>query len=367
MLAHELRNPLAPLRNIVHVLRSRGHDKETFEHGLQMMERQIQNMSRLLDDLLDVSRITLSTIDLRKERIEVGAIVSRATELARSYIESRDQTLEVKVAGKPMYILADAVRMEQILGNLLNNASKFTPQGGHIRIAADVSAPPGGDSAGGTVEIRVADDGMGIAPDMLPRVFDLFMHAGRSLDAAHGGLGIGLTLVRRLVELHGGTISAASTGIGKGSEFVVRLPVYDASGTTRADGDPVSSASQKQRVKRRILVVDDNVDAADSAAMGLRLNGHEVAVAYDRHSALEVARRFQPEVVLLDIAMPNADGYQVARELRRLPGLQRITLIGVSGFGQDTARARAAQAGFDHYLTKPAEPDVVEELLAQEG
>jgi two-component system CheB/CheR fusion protein len=275
-------------------------------------------------------------------------------------MESRNQSLVVTTSDEPLCVLGDAVRLEQVVSNLLGNACKYTPRGGHVHVSARASGSDGARA----IEVSVKDNGMGIAPAVLPRVFNLFMHAGRSVDPVQGGLGIGLTLARRMVELHGGTIAAHSEGAGKGSEFVIHLPPCPETIETVSEAPPGSPQVLQPVAKRRVLVVDDNVDAADSQAMTLRLQGHEVEIAYDGPSALAAAESFRPEVVILDIALPNQDGYQLAAELRRMPGLTDLKLIAVTGYGHEEARDRARSAGFDHYVTKPAEPGLIARLVA---
>jgi two-component system, chemotaxis family, CheB/CheR fusion protein len=363
LLAHELRNPLAPLRNAVEVLENPGADSSAAERARDMMGRQIQNMSRLIEDLLDVSRITRGEVRLRRERIDLAAFLERAVELIHHLIEARGQKLALSLPDEPVYLDADPTRMDQIFGNLLNNASKFTPSGGHLWVTAKLVSD--GLENPGEIVVRVRDDGAGMAPETLPRVFDLFMQAERSYDRAGGGLGIGLTLVRRLVELHGGSVEAQSAGLGKGSELVVRLPVSPQR-TPEPDADTAGSTADPGATSlRRILVVDDNEDSADSLALLLRLRGHDVKVAYDGPEALETAGSFHPEVVLLDIGLPGLDGYQVASRLRQRRRNKRVLLVALTGYGQENDQRLAREAGFDHHLTKPVDPQVIYELLAR--
>ncbi|RPH56941.1 response regulator [bacterium] len=370
LLAHELRNPLAPMRIAVQVLESPGADSAAIEQARDMMGRQIQNMARLIEDLLDVSRITRGEVRLRKERVELADLLRRAVELTHHLMESRGQELSLSLPPELIYLDADPTRLDQIFGNLLNNASKFTPAGGHVRVTAELVSD--GAETPGEVVVRVRDDGCGMAPDTLPRVFDLFMQADRSYDRAGGGLGIGLTLVRRLVELHGGSIEAHSEGLGKGSEMVVRLPVLpqrsteserpdETVGGTAAEPEPSPGAA----APRRVLVVDDNVDMVESLALLLRLRGHEVEVAYDGPGALKTASSFHPEVVLLDIGLPGLDGYQVASRLRQRRRAARVLLVALTGYGQEEDQLRALEAGFDHHLTKPIDPQVIYDLIAR--
>ncbi len=370
LLAHELRNPLAPLRNAAHVLEAAGADGAAIEQARNMMNRQIQNMTRLIEDLLEVSRITRGEVRLRRERLELATVLRQVVELSRHLIEARGQELSLSLPREPVYLDADPTRLEQVFGNLLNNASKFTPMGGHFWVTAELASE--GHEPPSEVVVRVRDDGIGMAPETLPQVFDLFVQADRSYDRGRGGLGIGLTVVHRLVELHGGSVEAHSAGLGQGSELVVRLPVLppadteperhgDAGGSTVAG----SALSPVAAPPRRVLVVDDNVDTAESLALLLRLRGHEVEVAHDGPAALEKAGSFHPEVVLLDIGLPGLDGYQVASRLRRRRRTARALLVALTGYGQEEDRSRARQAGFDDHLTKPVDPLVIYELLAR--
>ena len=370
LLAHELRNPLAPLLNAAHVLEADGADGAAIEQARNMMTRQIQNMTRLIEDLLEVSRINRGQISLRRERLELAVVLEQAVELTRHLIEARGQELSMSLPREPVYLDADPVRLEQVFGNLLNNASKFTLRGGHLWVTAELATdgpePPGG------VVVRVRDDGIGITPETLPRVFDLFVQADRSFERARGGLGIGLTVVQRLVELHGGSVEAHSAGLGQGSELVVRLPVSPPASTApERHGDagdrivvgPVLSPAAVP--PRRVLVVDDNVDSAESLALLLRLKGHEVEIAHDGPAALEKAGSFHPEVVLLDIGLPGLDGYQVASRLRQRRRTARALLVALTGYGQEEDQRLAREAGFDHHLTKPVDLLVIYELLAR--
>ncbi len=370
LLAHELRNPLAPLLNAAHVLQAEGADGAAVEQARKMMTRQIQNMTRLIEDLLEVSRINRGQISLRRERLELAVVLEQAVELTRHLIEARGQELSMSLPREPVYLDADPVRLEQVFGNLLNNASKFTPRGGHLWVTAELAA--GGPEPPGEVVVRVRDDGIGIAPETLPRVFDLFVQADRSSDRARGGLGIGLTVVQRLVELHGGSVEAHSAGLGHGSELVVRLPVSAPASTAperrghagdRIVVGPVLSPAAAP--PRRVLVVDDNVDSAESLALLLRLKGHEVETAHDGPAALEKAGSFHPEVVLLDIGLPGLDGYQVASRLRQRRRTARALLVAVTGYGQEEDQRLSREAGFDHHLTKPVDLPVIYALLAR--
>jgi signal transduction histidine kinase len=341
MLAHELRNPLAPIRNAVEILRA--EDPALRERARQMIGRQVDHLSRLVDDLLDVSRITQRKVTLRRSVVALAAVIDSAVEVARGFIATQKQELAVSIPDRPLWIEADAVRLAQVVGNLLHNAAKFTPPGGRIALTARV---------GEAIEIMVADDGMGIAPDTLPHVFDLFTQGEASLERSQGGLGIGLSLVKGLVEMHGGTVHAQSEGPGTGSRFTIRLPlalVAQEPGTPRKAGSAVHEP-------RRILVVEDNVDSADAMQMLLRQMGHEVEVVNDGAQAVHMAKDFRPDIVLLDIGLPGMDGYEIAGRLRAMPQTRAVRMIAVSGYGQDKDRERSREAGFDRHMVKPVDP-----------
>jgi PAS domain S-box-containing protein len=356
MLAHELRNPLAPIRNALHVLRRPEAGADVMARAREMAARQVQHMARLLDDLLDVARISRGRIELRKEAVDMASVVQRAAEAVRPLMEDRRHELNLSLPPEPVRVQGDPTRLEQILTNLLNNSAKYTDPGGRIALAVQ--------REGGEVVLRVRDTGIGIAPDMLPKIFDLFVQAERRLDRSQGGVGIGLTLVRKLVELHGGTIRAFSEGPGRGSEFVVRLPAL--AGDRATDGGRAARAESADvpLPRRRVLVVDDNVDAADSLGMLLRLEGQEVRVAHDGPSALQVAPEFRPEVVFLDIGMPGMDGYEVCRRLRQGPCPKGVLMVALTGWGHEEDRRRSVEAGFDFHLVKPVEPSALHKLLA---
>jgi PAS domain S-box-containing protein len=354
MLAHELRNPLAPVSNALQILKLSGVDPAAAERARGMMERQVEHLVRLVDDLLDVSRIMRGKIELRRGPVELSAVVARAVETAQPVVEAEGHRLTVSLPPEPLWLDGDLVRLAQVVGNLINNAAKYTEGGGTIRVAAD--------REGNEAVLRVRDTGIGIAPNLLPRIFDMFVQAERRTRDARGGLGIGLTLVRRLVEMHGGSVVAHSEGPGKGSEFVVRLPLLP-----RPAGAAAPQTAGRRNAApppRRILVVDDSADAADSLAMMLRLDGHDVRVARDGPRALELAAADPPDVALLDIGMPGMDGYEVARRFRADPALRDVLLVAVTGWGQEDDRRRTREAGFDHHLVKPVETGVLESLLA---
>src|SRR5712692_5632215 len=358
MLAHELRNPLAPLSNALEILRQPGASPAMFDRAREAMSHQIQNLSRLVDDLLDVSRMTQGRIELRKEPVDLLAILERTVETSRHHRDERGQALRLALPTEGIYLEADAFRLEQILGNLLNNASKFTARGGQIWLTVE-----GPSASPGHVVIRVGDSGIGIAPEQLSRVFNLFVQVDSSLNRAAGGLGIGLTLVRYLVELHGGSVEVHSLGLGKGSEFVVRLPALPE--RSREAAPAVGERSDREPVSRRVLVTDDNVDGADTLAMVLRGAGHDVRVAHSGPDTVEIAQSFRPHVIFLDVGMPGMDGYETARQLRGIAGLEDALLVALTGFGQESDRRQAREAGFDEFLVKPALPEVMADLANQ--
>jgi signal transduction histidine kinase len=357
MLAHEMRNPLAPLRNALHILRLAGNNPVVVSQVRDLMERQLTHLIRLVDDLLDVSRITRGKIDLRRERVDLADVVRNAVEISRPQIEAGRHELAVELPHEPLPVDGDPVRLAQVLANLLNNSSKYTPEGGRIGVTVG--------RQGEEAVVRVRDNGIGIPPERLPHIFEMFAQLDRDQDRTQGGLGIGLTLVRSLVQMHGGTITAHSEGAGRGSEFVVRLPL-----APRASAPPPAEASAGRggapaAPRRRVLVVEDNVDSARTLGMLLEIMGHEVRVAHDGESALEAAPGFAPQVVLCDIGLPRMDGYEVARRLRGLPGVREAVLVAQTGWGQEEDRRRSESAGFDYHLLKPIDPDALNELLVR--
>jgi two-component system CheB/CheR fusion protein len=354
MLAHELRNPLAPIRNALEMLKLVEASPELQRQTREMMERQVQLMVRLVDDLLDVSRITRGKIELCKEPIELAAVVARAVETARPLIEARNHELTTNIAPGSLLLQGDLVRLGQVVANLLNNASKYMAPGGRIWLK--------GGRERDQIVLHVRDAGIGIAPEMLPQVFDLFTQADHPPSLSQGGLGIGLTLVRRLVEMHGGKVEAHSEGLGKGSEFVVRLPALP--DVHPSIGERKKDAAAGPAPARRVLVVDDNVDSADSLAELLRVWGHEVQAVYDGSQALAAAPGFRPEVALLDIDMPDMSGYELARQLRTRDGLDATAYVALTGYGQEEDRRRSAAAGFRAHLVKPVDPEALRQLLA---
>jgi PAS domain S-box-containing protein len=352
-LAHELRNPLAPLRNGLQIMRLAGDDRGTIDEARSLMERQVTHMVRLIDDLMDVSRITRGKLELRRERVELAAVVRAAVDTSRPLIHSAGHELSVTLPARPILLDADPTRLSQVFSNLLNNAAKYTEPGGDVALVVE--------PRGGEVVVTVRDSGVGIPPEMLPRVFDLFTQGDRSLEKSHGGLGIGLTIVKRLVEMHGGRVEARSEGHGQGSEFIVRLPValsvvHDEAG--EGDARPARPAP-----RHRILVVDDSVDAASSLAMMLRLMGNEVRIAHDGLEGIAVAAAYGPDVILLDIGMPRLNGFDACRRIREQPWGQGMFIVALTGWGQEEDKRRSQEAGFDDHLVKPVEPAALEELL----
>jgi PAS domain S-box-containing protein len=355
MLAHELRNPLAPIRNAAHTLALLGTPDDRIHWVSGVIERQVGLMTRLVDDLLDVSRITSGRITLRREPVSIGSVIAQSVEAARPPAESRKETLEVDVDPDVGWVDGDQARLVQVVGNLLDNAIKYTEEGGHIRLTAHVD--------GREVVIAVRDSGVGIATDLLPHVFDLFTQADRSLARRQGGLGIGLTLVRRLVDMHGGRVEAASEGPGHGSEFTIRLPRLAVDAAEPAAEPALDAPEGPSAPPRRVLVVDDQADSTDSLALFLRLRGHQVHTASDGPGALEEFARCQPEVVFLDLGLPGMSGYDVARRLRAMPEARDVRLVAVTGYGTEADREQTRAAGFDVHLAKPVDPHAVEALL----
>lgn len=356
MLAHELRNPLAAISSAVEILRSSfeegDEDPAVRERVRQTAGRQIDHMRRLLDDLLDVSRITRGAVNLKWETLRLESIVGQAIEATTPLVRSRNHQVSVRPSGDPVYVHGDPDRLVQVVSNLLSNAAKYTSPGGHI----EVTTRRRGESA----EVHVRDNGIGIAPDVLPHVFDTFVQADRGLDRTEGGLGIGLTVVERLVQMHGGDVEARSEGHDQGSEFIVRLPALKSASDEES---PHSACREATTEGRRILVVEDNQDAADLLALLLKRRGHDVTVAGDGPTALKISARLKPDVVLLDIGLPGMDGYELARHLRRQSMQPRPRLVALSGYGGDAERERAERAGLDGFLTKPVNGEQLNEML----
>ena len=351
MLAHELRNPLAPIRNTISILRlSTG--RQPASQLWEMMERQVGHMVRLVDDLLEVSRITRGKIDLRKDRIELSLVIASAVETSRPLVEAGNHRLAINLPGDSLVVEGDATRLAQVFANLLNNAAKYTDPGGEISLTAV--------REDGHVVVRVRDNGIGIAADALPRIFDMFMQADQPGRTAQPGLGIGLTLAKSLVELHEGSISAASAGVGQGSEFTVRLPLASAPPAAAVPDAPPASSRQR---RRRVLIVDDNRDAADSLGALLQMLGAEVRVVHSGPSALETLERFKPEIAFLDIGMPEMDGYEVARRIRGMQQWRELRLVALTGWGQERDRRQSKAAGFDQHLIKPADVSALQAVL----
>jgi len=357
MLAHELRNPLAPIRSAAHVLRLLGPEDEKLKWARDVIERQVLHMTRLIDDLLDISRISRGRIQLQKVPVGIASVVAGARETVRPLTEARNQSVDIVMPAEPGSVLGDETRLIQVLSNLLNNAVKFTPEGGRITLTVSTLAQE--------VFITVRDTGIGIPAHMLERVFDLFTQLDSSLERSEGGLGIGLTLVKNLVEMQGGTVWARSEGRGKGSEFTVRLPLLPETPQLRpaptADRDEPAPASRRLR----ILVVDDNRDAAQSLCMLLDLLGHETRAAHDGPSGLDITKEFRPQAVFIDIGMPGMSGYEVCGRLRKLSHTQDVVCVALTGFGAEEDRERSRDAGFDHHLVKPLEIAALRDLLLQ--
>ncbi|HEY3965969.1 MAG TPA: PAS domain S-box protein [Planctomycetaceae bacterium] len=352
MLAHELRNPLAPIRNAVQIFRVKGPPAPELAWATDVIGRQVDQMTRLVDDLLDVSRINTGKIEIRKQRVTLASIIETAVEAVRPLIDSRGHELLVDLPTEPVVLDVDPTRLSQVFANLLNNSAKYTEPGGRISLT--------GRRRGDEIVVQVKDNGIGIPREMLPRIFGMFTQVDRSLDRAQGGLGIGLTLVQRLVQLHGGQVEAGSEGPGRGSEFVVRLPATREQ--TIKPGDAPLAKNVSATSKRRILIVDDNHDSAKSLAMLLRLMGNEVHTAYDGLEAVSTALSTQPDLMLLDIGLPKLDGYEVARRIRADLG-NSIVLVALTGWGQEEDRRRSKEAGFDQHLTKPVEMNALQSLL----
>ncbi|TFZ06201.1 response regulator [Ramlibacter henchirensis] len=349
VLAHELRNPLAPIRNAVHVLKVCRDDDARSAWARSIIERQVDQMSRLLEDLLDVTRIARGKLEVRRERVDLNESLERAIETSRPILDAHGHRFHAQLPQEPMLVEGDAPRLAQVFANLLNNAAKYTDRGGEVGLLAGVED--------GQAVVRVRDNGMGIEASMLPHLFRMYSQAGPARERAQGGLGIGLSLVRGLVEMQGGTVEARSEGPGRGSEFIVRLPLLHA--IAPAPRPPEREASPE---RLRVLVADDNHDAAQTLAVLLEVMGHEVRVAVDGQEAVETAFSFAPDVVLLDIGMPRMDGYAAARRIReKLPGTMQIA---ITGWGRREDMREAAAAGFDHHLVKPVDPDQLARLLA---
>jgi signal transduction histidine kinase/ActR/RegA family two-component response regulator len=355
MLGHELRNPLAPILNASHLIRKQTPEESPLHRSAAILSRQAAHMSRLVNDLLDVGRITQGQLRLELAEISLTEVLEQALEQSRPLIDQREHSLAVALPSRNLRVRADPVRLAQVFANLLQNAAKYTPNGGSVSLATEV--------LDGAVAVRVRDTGSGIPRAMLESIFDLFTQLPRSLDRSDGGLGIGLTLVKRLAEMHGGTVSASSEGVDAGSEFVVTLPTLQPAGATAVSMPPPVSSTPGRSC--RVLVIDDNEDANQSMGMLLQTAGHEIANAYDGPSGLALARRFLPDLLLLDIGLPGMSGYEVARRLKADPATAHIHIVALTGYGQGSDVQQAREAGFDHHMLKPSRlQDVLEQIDA---
>ena len=354
MLGHELRNPLTAVRNSIAAATL---DEKSQRRALKIAGRQTELLCRIVDDLLDVARITRGRVPLRKERISISDVLQRTVDGARGAMDEYGHSLTVSLPTDAIYLEADAARLEQAVANLLTNAAKYTEPGGMVSVSAMRD--------GGDVVIRVCDNGMGISPEILPRVFDLFTQGDRSLDRPGGGLGIGLTLVRRIVELHGGTVEAKSPGIGEGAEFIIRLPALP-SGVDEAPAN-LRELERKPAAQHpaRVLVVEDNADSAESLEMLLAVLGHEVRIVQDGMAALEAARANMPDIMLIDIGLPGMDGYEIARSIRGEVSLRHLVLVALTGYGRPEDKAEAMAAGFDYHLVKPVDLNELNEVVTR--
>jgi CheY-like chemotaxis protein len=353
MLSHELRNPLAPIRNAVEVIRRKAPNDSTLMWATDITDRQVRQLTRLVDELLDVARISQGKIVLQRASLDVCALVAECVEAQRPFIAARRQLLTLALPAGPVPVQGDAARIQQVVSNLLSNAIKYTQDDGSLHVGVALED--------GQAVISVRDNGMGIEADLLPRVFDLFEQGHRALDRSQGGLGIGLTLVQLLVKLHGGRVEALSAGPGHGAEFRVHLPAaqLDSELGVHEPSPPLVVP------KRRILIVEDNADVADTTVAMLTMSGHDVRAAHDGPEALGMVEAFAPEIVLLDIGLPMMDGYEVARRLRQLPATRDVLIVALTGYGQASDRQRGREAGFDEHLLKPVDPAVLDALIAR--
>lgn len=358
MLAHELRNPLAAISNATQVVKHLTRENATVQRPREVIERQLQHLTRLVDDLLDMSRLTWGKINLKQETLSLATVLQRAVEANRPLIDARAQQLTITLPPLAVQVVGDPTRLVQVFGNLLNNAAKYTEAGGHIALHTAIAAEQ--------AIIRVSDNGCGLSAALLPHVFELFTQAGRSLDRSQGGLGVGLALVHSLVKMHGGEVQAHSAGLGEGSEFVVRLPLARSGDKLEPPSKEEATAQAPTLAPRlRVLVVEDNADAAEMLVILLRDDGDEVRLARDGVSALDEARNFQPQVVLCDLGLPGLSGFEVASRLREQPECRGTLLVALSGYGRDDDRRESQLAGFDHHLTKPVDPEVLAALIEQ--
>jgi CheY-like chemotaxis protein len=360
MLAHELRNPLAPIRNAVHIMQGSDVAAPTMHWARDVISRQADHMARLIDDLLDVSRIVQGKVVVKPERLGLASLIERAAEATLPKLEARSQRLQVELPGEPVELEGDPVRLAQVLSNLINNASKFSPPDTQVTLK--------GSYADGQVRISVRDEGSGIAPEFLPHIFDLFAQADQSLDRSQGGLGIGLTLVKHLVSLHGGSVEARSDGVGQGTEMTIILPGQPARpAQEEAPPAPAAAKAPPAAQTSRILVVDDLMASAETLMTLLEMEGFEVQVANEGQAALRIAREFRPDVVLLDIGLPGMNGFEVAHQLRSQPASRDALLIALTGYGEAESRSRSAQAGFDFHMVKPADVNLLLSMIANPG
>jgi CheY-like chemotaxis protein/two-component sensor histidine kinase len=349
MLAHELRNPLAPIQNASALLAASALQEPRAQFSVGVINRQVTQLTRLVDDLLDVSRITQGRIELKQEPLELGAIIAQAVEVVDPLFREKRHKVSIASGYQALHVLGDNARLVQCVGNVLTNSAKYTDPDGEIQIRSY--------SDGKQAVLEITDNGLGISPDLLPRIFDLFVQSERTLDRSLGGLGIGLSVVKRLVEMHGGAVTARSAGIGLGSVFEIRLPMIE-----RQQPAP-GRDSHPQAAPQRILIVDDNVDAADTLALLLAIEGHDTKVAYDSTAALNTARTFLPDVVLLDIGLPGMNGYEVAEAMRSMTELNGVRLIALTGYGKSEDQQRTKAAGFDEHLVKPVDPSTLARAL----
>ncbi|HVY81882.1 MAG TPA: ATP-binding protein [Steroidobacteraceae bacterium] len=354
-LAHELRNPLAPMRNALHFMQLRGSRDPEMQNARDMIDRQVRQMVRLVDDLMEVSRITLGQIQLQSEIVPLAIVITNAVEVSRPLIDAARHHLTVELPSEPLYVEGDSTRLSQVLQNLLNNAAKYTPPGGQITLRADRD----GDMA----IIRVRDTGIGIPPAMLDRVFEMFTQVDRGSALSQGGLGIGLALAQQLTQMHGGRIDVTSDGTGRGSEFTVRLPLCAAPSAAAAPADRAGAFHRPTR--RRVLVADDNIDGAESLRLNLEIDGHEVRAVFDGAAAVSLAEEFRPHFMVLDLGMPKLDGYEVCRRVRERPWGDAVTIIALTGWGQEHDRRRTLEAGFDRHLVKPVDPAYLAKLIGE--
>ena len=360
MLAHELRNPLAPIRNMLEIMKRGDGHADLIPQARATMDRQLGHMTRLVDDLLDVSRISRGRIELKRERVELASVVYQSVEACRPLAECAKHEVTVTLPPEPIHLHADPVRLAQVFGNLLNNACKYTEAGGRIGLSAELAS---GGGQPPEVVVKVKDSGIGIPPDKLDSIFGMFTQVDRTLERSQGGLGIGLTLAKRLVEMHGGSVRAFSEGPGRGSEFVVRLPVLIVEPRKSQPAEPTGNEPPAPTA-RRVLVVDDNPDSAASLAMLLKLAGNETCTAHDGLEAMKTAETFRPDVVFLDIGLPKLNGRDAARRIREQPWGTKMVLVALTGWGQDEDRRRSQEAGFDHHMVKPIDYAVLNKLLA---